>query len=134
MEQADATAAAAKVRDFILSLGASIKKETAWEKRKLAYPIKKQTAGFYFILEMDLEPEKIAELKNYLKLNNDVLREMIIDTSRIKPSKARTRISKPKTVAPIETISSTATSEKPVKKEKVKIEELDKKLEELLKE
>ncbi len=118
---------AAKIREFILSLGGVIKKENISEKRKLAYPIKKRGVGYYITFEFQIEPEKIEDLKKLLNFNHDILRFLIIDKSNVKEETARIRPIKPKAVAPFG-----RTEE--AKGEKVKIEELDKKLEEILKE
>ena len=116
----------AKVRGFINGLGGNVKKEIAWEKRKLAYPIKKHLSGFYVIFEFELESEKIEELQKQLRLDENILRSLIINKEGIKEERHRMRPVKPKAFVP-------ARPEE-AKGEKVKIEELDKKLEEILKE
>ncbi|MBU2037376.1 30S ribosomal protein S6 [Patescibacteria group bacterium] len=117
---------AAKVSAFIAdNLGGKVKKEYIGEKKKLSYPIKKQAAGSYVIAEFSAEPEKMDELKKFLDLNTDILRHLILTQKASRPAKRPARI-KPTVIAlPAEEISH--------KGEKVKIEELDKKLEELLK-
>lgn len=121
---------AAAVRDFVSDLNARIKKEQLGEKRKLAYPIKKQLFGYYVTLEFDLEPEKIAELENYLKNQNDILRSLLLslDEAKLHPAPAKARVQKTEAAAPVKTPFKTE------KSEKIKIEELNKKLEEILEE
>ncbi len=122
----DANAAAGKVRDFIVNnLGGQVKKEYIGEKKKLSYPIKKQAAGSYVIVEFSTEPEKMDDLKKFLDLNTDILRHLLLTQYPSKPTKRPARIKPITTALPAEEISH--------KGEKVKIEELDKKLEELLK-
>jgi len=122
----DINAAAGKVRSFITDqLAGEIKKEYIGEKKRLSYPIKKQPAGFYVILEFNAEPEKIGDLKKFLELNNDILRHLLLTVQERKLAKKPARV-KPTTTATPEEETSTRT-------EKVGIEELDKKLEELLK-
>ena len=116
----------AKIRDLILGLDGNIKKEFTWEKRKLAFPIKKQLFGSYIIFEFALSGEKIEELQKQLKSNPDILRYLIINKEGVKEERPRLRAMKPKIIAPLPPSET--------KGEKVKIEELDKKLEEILKE
>lgn len=116
----------AKIRDLILGLDGNIKKESIWEKRKLAFPIKKQVFGSYVIFEFALIGEKMEELQKQLKSNPDILRYLIINKEGVKEERPRLRAMKPKIIAPLPPSEA--------KGEKVKIEELDKKLEEILKE
>jgi small subunit ribosomal protein S6 len=126
----DNSVVSGKIDALINSLGGIIKKETAGEKRKLAYPIKKQSVGFYVTLEMELEPEKLIELEKTLRMDKDILRYLIINLAELKTERAprRTFI---KAKSPV--LGQTG-GEAPTKTEKVKIEELDRKLEEILKE
>ncbi len=115
-----------KVRSFINGLGGEMKSEKLNEKRKLAYPIKKQSFGFYATAEFSLEPEKISELEKQIKLEQRVIRHLIIVKERMIPMAARSLRLKKVVPAP-----------KPAQEtrvEKVKIEEIDKKLEEILEE
>lgn len=122
----DANAAAAKVRSFIVEkLTSEIKKEFIGEKKRLSYPIKKQASGTYVTLEFQAEPEKIDDLKRFLGLNTDILRHLILVVDERMPAKRPVRVKPSFTAIPA--------SETSAKGEKVKIEELDKKLEELLK-
>lgn len=47
-------------------------------RRKLAYPIKKEKFGFYQTLEFDMEPEMMKMFDRELKLNQSLLRHLII--------------------------------------------------------
>lgn len=55
-----------------------IKKEDLWGVRDLAYPIKKQTKGFYIHLEFESDPSTISGLDKDLKVNEDVLRYLLV--------------------------------------------------------
>lgn len=131
LEKSDADAAAEKVRNFINTSDGQVKNLVVQEKKKLAYPLRKQLFGYYSIIEFELEPEKTEELQKQLNLDKDVLRSLIINLNELRTQKAskprRTPAAAPSS-APGETLPKTE------KTEKVKIEELDKKLEELLKE
>jgi len=47
-------------------------------KRKMAYYVKKNKFGFYCLFNFSSEPENIKEIETYLRMNNDVLRHLII--------------------------------------------------------
>jgi len=47
-------------------------------KRKMAYLVKKNKFGFYCLFNFSSEPENIKEIENYLRMNNDILRHLII--------------------------------------------------------
>jgi small subunit ribosomal protein S6 len=130
LEKVNLEAAAQKVRGFINELGGEANKEEISEKKKLAYLIKKQLYGFYVVIKFQLEPEKIEELGKRLKLKNDILRFLIVSQKEISARRLKMKITKPK--KPTLTASETIKAEP--KAVRVKIEELDKKLEELLKE
>lgn len=57
--------------------GQVVKKET-WGIRRLAYPIQKQTRANYMVYDVATDAENIMELERVLKLDENVLRSMII--------------------------------------------------------
>ncbi len=54
--------------------GATIVNEEQWGLRKLAYPIKKKTTGFYTLVEFDSEPEAMKKLEIAFRRDERVLR------------------------------------------------------------
>lgn len=122
----DTNAVAAKVRAFIVEkLAGEVKREFIGEKKRLSYPIKKQSGGSYATVEFQAEPEKIDDLKKFLEIDNNILRHLIIVMDK------KAQVKRPARIKPITT--ALPESEISAKGEKIKIEELDKKLEELLK-
>ncbi len=53
-------------------------KDESWGSRELAYPIKKQDQAFYVHFEFEAEPKNISSLDKNLKLNEDVIRYLLI--------------------------------------------------------
>jgi len=53
-------------------------KEDLWGQRPLAYPIKRQTSGFYAHFEVQANPKDAKTLDKTLKLEEDVLRYLLI--------------------------------------------------------
>ncbi|MDE2878811.1 30S ribosomal protein S6 [Candidatus Palauibacter soopunensis] len=49
-----------------------------WGKRQLAYPIQKQPNGYYVVAQFASEPDPLRELERVLKLEDDVLRYLIV--------------------------------------------------------
>lgn len=47
-------------------------------KRRLAYPIKKNKFGFYCLINFKSDPENINEMNNYLRMNRNIIRHLII--------------------------------------------------------
>jgi len=47
-------------------------------KKRLAYPVKKRKDGFYFLLYFRLAPDRISELRAGYRLNDFILRFLII--------------------------------------------------------
>ncbi len=45
--------------------------------KKLCYPIKRFTEGFYFLVEFNIEPNEIMEVRSRFKLNADIIRFLI---------------------------------------------------------
>ena len=47
-------------------------------QRKLAYPIKDQLRGFYFVLNVEATSDAIKEFDRKAKIDNNILRHLII--------------------------------------------------------
>ena len=67
-----------KLKELIGSHGGTITAEKEWGRRRLAYPILKNSEGIYHILRFDFETEHLSELDRWFKLNENVLRAIII--------------------------------------------------------
>jgi small subunit ribosomal protein S6 len=49
-----------------------------WGKKHMAYEIQKQNEGIYYLLNVTLAPESIAELERNLTILEPVMRHMIV--------------------------------------------------------
>ena len=58
--------------------GGSVDAVDKWERRRLAYEIKKQLEGIYAIIDIQAEPAAVAELDRQLNLNESVLRTKLM--------------------------------------------------------
>jgi len=136
-----------EVLDYIKGIEAKVTREPYFMgRRKLTYPIAKQKHGFYVCLEFETESgSKLKELDTKLKHNNSLLRYLIIklehgyenatvnfakmeEKDRAKNTSRKTRDNTKR--APRKEFS------KPKKEEraKVNLEDIDKKLDEILQE
>ncbi|HID85895.1 MAG TPA: 30S ribosomal protein S6 [Anaerolineae bacterium] len=50
----------------------------SWKRRKLAYPIQKLREGYYVVMRTQVEKETLDELDRHLKLNEAVLRHLLV--------------------------------------------------------
>jgi len=129
------------------------------QRKKLAYPIKKETEGWHyqlrFVAPADISPRFFEDLQKEIKAKKEVLRFLIVKKRDEPPAKERraprpveaasengetvadqTSEAKTETEAEAKVEAKTDPSEtkKTEKKEKVQLQEIDKKLEEILKE
>ncbi len=133
-----------KIEKWIIAKGGSFSKKEKSSvnfKKRLAYPLKKYQEAFYLNFNFLLTGQLISQLNQQLNLEKDILRYLINFKQKAKPKPVREDIDyqiaskiEPLVAQEIplskKTVPDKVTLEK---KEKVKIEELDKKLEEILK-
>lgn len=65
-------------KGIIQNEGGQVDRVDEWGKRKLAYPIKKQKEGYYFLMEFTASPETAQELDRVFKITNGLLRYLIV--------------------------------------------------------
>jgi small subunit ribosomal protein S6 len=66
-----------KVKGWITDSGGQIEKVDLWGKRKLAYPIQKQTEGLYVLIKTQIDPAICSELEHNLGLQETVMRFLL---------------------------------------------------------
>ncbi|MDD4909593.1 MAG: 30S ribosomal protein S6 [Candidatus Omnitrophica bacterium] len=65
--------------DLFSKNGATVISSAVWsEKRKLAYPIKKQKEGVYHLMVFESAPEAVVKIRHALSLNDSVIRASIL--------------------------------------------------------
>ncbi len=67
-----------RFEEIARSQGAEILSTDRWEKRKLAYEIRKKSEGYYFFMNLKAEPKAVAELERVFKITDGVLRHLIL--------------------------------------------------------
>jgi small subunit ribosomal protein S6 len=129
-----------EVKNYLAEHQAQITQATELGRRKFAYAIKNLRHGFYFTFEFDLVPKTLKELDRGFKLNNNLLRFLIVKKrvktpeeiareQKFKEKRAKFELDKQKTKL---TEEEKEKKEKISAKPKVSLEDLDKKLDELL--
>lgn len=68
----------AKLTKFIEKEGGKIVKEDKWGKRQLSYPIKKRREGIYFLWEIEVPKDKVAEVNRMFEAEEEVLRHLLV--------------------------------------------------------
>ena len=67
-----------KIEDVIKREGGVISEWDKWGKRRMSFPIMKQTEGYYAFLRFEAEPSAIETLTETFKLDDNILRHMHI--------------------------------------------------------
>jgi small subunit ribosomal protein S6 len=82
VSEKEAEAVNEAVRKLVTDNGASITKEDDWGRRKLAYPIEKQTEGRYMLMYLHADKAfgGVPELERRLEQSDRVLRYMTVRT------------------------------------------------------
>ncbi|MDR2682007.1 MAG: 30S ribosomal protein S6 [Holosporaceae bacterium] len=80
---------------FVTQNGGEVVRSEYCGFRNLAYPIKKNQKGHYYIIQMKAAPNAIAELNRIMKINEDIIRHLIVkvnefDDKEILISQAKT--------------------------------------------
>ena len=71
-----------KDTDFLTNRGAEIVFTNNWGMRKLAYPIKKKSSGFYYLIEFKAEGNVIADLEVAYKRDERLLRFLTVSLDK----------------------------------------------------
>ncbi|MCX6736893.1 MAG: 30S ribosomal protein S6 [Candidatus Parcubacteria bacterium] len=123
-----------QISGFLNELKGDVSEASSPHRKALAYPIDHFKEGYFGVFRFGLESLKISDLKSKLDANKNILRFLIVvyvtPKLRTKPTKKE---KKPEEM--VENVEVAEIVEEPeVKKEKeISFEELDKKLEEILK-
>ena len=72
------TQMAERVGKYITDLGGEIENQDIWGRRRLAYPIKRYIEGSYVLTHFQLDPTVSSNLEANLRVNEDVLRHILI--------------------------------------------------------
>jgi small subunit ribosomal protein S6 len=67
-----------KIKEWITKSGGSIESIDNWGKRHLAYEIQKQNEGIYYLFNVAMKTEAVADLDRNLIILEPVMRHLIV--------------------------------------------------------
>ena len=74
----DPAGVAGKIPEMVERLGGQVLASRLWEDRRLAYPIKGQRKGAYWLTYFRLESKHLVSLNREAKLNENILRALFL--------------------------------------------------------
>lgn len=83
MDAEEADKVVAKLEESIKALGGSVASVDRMGRRKLAHDIQNFRDGHYVAMKLELAPEKVTEFKRQLSLNDNILRIMFMEASKV---------------------------------------------------
>jgi ribosomal protein S6 len=139
----EATAKAGEIETAIHSREGTILKQSNPVAKTLAFPVAGRASGFFGVLEFQLEPEKLVEIKELISKDKKIVRNMVIvkEPVRIRKERRSKRIlaETPAVLEQkIEIESAKEKEEKPasvkstIEKEKVELKDIEQQLDEIL--
>lgn len=74
----------AKIEEAIVALGGKVTSTDKMGRKKLSYDIKDFRDGYFVVHNFEMEPSQVAKFNRQLRLNENVLRIMLLETSEVK--------------------------------------------------
>ena len=74
----------AKIEEAIVALGGKVSSTEKMGRKKLSYDIKEFRDGYMVVQNFELAPNQVEKFRRQLKLNENVLRVMLLETSEVK--------------------------------------------------
>lgn len=71
-------ACVAKFSGIVTANGGNVTEVNEWGKRRLAYAIDYKTEGYYVLMNFEADPEFPRELERNFKIDESILRYMVI--------------------------------------------------------
>jgi small subunit ribosomal protein S6 len=69
-----------KAKGWVTGTGGQVTQADLWGRRRLAYPIGKQTEGQYVLIQTEMPTAGTAELERNMRLNEQIIRFQVIRT------------------------------------------------------
>jgi small subunit ribosomal protein S6 len=67
-----------RISQVLKEHGGEIGAINKWGRRRLSYELKRQSEGFYVVVEFQAEPDAVKELDRVLALADDVIRFKVV--------------------------------------------------------
>lgn len=78
-----------KIKDILSQHEGAVEKIEEWGKRALSYPIQKKIDGDYSLVIMKGGPPIVKEINDYLRIEEKILRFLILSRIMPKPAKIK---------------------------------------------
>ena len=78
MESENVKATAESIKKLVTDLKGNVVEYKELGEKKLAYPIKKELNGYYFLMQLEATKEAEAELNRKAGLDENILRHLIV--------------------------------------------------------
>ena len=85
LDEAGITAQLEKVDAIIKTHNGSITATDIWGRRELSYPINNKNYGIYIVLVFEGDNTLVTDLRRQLKINESVLRSLIVNKDKFAP-------------------------------------------------
>ena len=77
LEEATIKATIEKVTDLVAKHG-KVESTEEWGKKRLAYPIKKQSEGYYVLVNFSSNPDFIDELERVYNITDEIIKHIVV--------------------------------------------------------
>ena len=74
----------AKIEETITSLDGKVLSTDKMGRKKLSYDIKDYRDGYFVVNNFEMEPKQVSKFNRQLRLNENILRIMLLETSEVK--------------------------------------------------
>lgn len=81
----------AKIKAEVEKFDGKVEKQDEWGKRELSYPIRRAKEGVFFLLRLALPPESMAGLEKKIKIEEEILRYLLVKSEEVKKKPRQTR-------------------------------------------
>lgn len=78
LDEAATEEANARVATMLADRGGEVTSVDPWGRRRLAYPIENHLEGIYSVVRLKLNPTSVTTIERDLKLNESVIRHLLI--------------------------------------------------------
>ncbi len=68
-----------QLEDPIKKLGGAVESSVNWGRRRLAYRVGRQSEGYYQLVQFQVLPSQVNELKRLFRLNESIVRFLILN-------------------------------------------------------
>ena len=84
MDAEEADKIIAKIEDTVKNFGGNVYETDKMGRKKLAHEIQNFRDGHFAAQKMELPEDKVSDLKRQLRLNDNILRIMFLEESKVK--------------------------------------------------